>query len=108
MQYKTFLDVRRKELVHKRWTDRVYNPIRRQIVAKMNSQEFEEYSQRKRRLHVDYLEHKNKRVRNQGNFFSVNRNVNELDTGFLSVSFERFLASKKLLDWIETFYHPSG
>ena len=63
INYKEFLDLRKKELLHKRWTDRVYQPIRRQVVKEIKSREFGELFQRKRQLYKEYLEHVNKKVR---------------------------------------------
>ncbi len=62
MNYKEMLDLRKKEILHKRWSDRVYQPIRRQIVKQINTREFDELFQRKRELHKEYLEHVNKKV----------------------------------------------
>ena len=62
INYKEFLDLRKKELLHKRWTDRVYQPIRRQVVKEIKSSEFGELFQRKRQLYKEYLEHVNKKV----------------------------------------------
>ena len=62
INYKEFLDLRKKELLHKRWTDRVYQPIRRQVVKEIKSREFGELFQRKRQLYKEYLEHVNKKV----------------------------------------------
>ena len=62
VRYQELLDLRKKELLHKRWTERVYQPIRRQVVSEANSPEFGELFQRKRQLYKEYLEHVNKKV----------------------------------------------
>lgn len=53
--------LRKKELLHKNWTDRVYEPIRRKIVEAMGSQQQTENYRRRKVLYQQFLEHVNKK-----------------------------------------------
>ena len=59
---KDMLDLRKKEILHKKWNDRVYHPIRNQVVNAVNSGEYSELDLRKRELYKEYLEHVNRKV----------------------------------------------
>ena len=65
VSHKEMLNLRKKEMLHRKWNERVYEPIRQQIDREMNSAMFHDLSKRKRELHKEYLEHVNKRVRVQ-------------------------------------------
>lgn len=62
LEHTDLLELRKKELLHKNWNDRVYEPIRRKILKAMNGQDWLENDRRKRELHRQYLEHVNKKV----------------------------------------------
>lgn len=55
--------VRKKEILHKKWNENVFQPVRKQIDKEMNGPLFTELDRRKRALYRDYLEHVNKKVR---------------------------------------------
>ncbi|CAH1798319.1 unnamed protein product [Owenia fusiformis] len=59
--YKKVLEERKKELLHKKWAERVHEPIRQQIVNEMNSFRYKELEKRKRELYKEYLEFTNKK-----------------------------------------------
>ncbi|KAK7500034.1 hypothetical protein BaRGS_00008581 [Batillaria attramentaria] len=56
-----FLNLRKRELLHKTWNDQVYEPIRRQICQKLEGQDWSEVNRRRRVLHKHYIEHINRR-----------------------------------------------
>ena len=60
--YQELLRHRKKEMLHKKWTERVFQPLERQIGAEMSSVGFSELDRRKRRLYKDYLEYVNEKV----------------------------------------------
>lgn len=63
IEHQKMLKQRKRELLHKRWTERVFEPIQKQIDAQMcvDNSPYEEMARRKRLLHKEYLEHVNKK-----------------------------------------------
>lgn len=63
LYYKDMLSLRKRQLLHKKWTKRVYEPIRREIDGQMKSPRanYPELCSRKRQLHKEYLEHVNRK-----------------------------------------------
>ncbi|XP_070567527.1 protein FAM228B-like [Ptychodera flava] len=57
---KEYLDLRKKEMLHKKWSERVYEPLQAQVYKEMK-QEYPEVERRKRNLHDDYVEYCNRR-----------------------------------------------
>ncbi|KAL8624905.1 hypothetical protein ACOMHN_016201 [Nucella lapillus] len=68
LDHKDMLDLRKKELLHKNWTNRVFEPIREKIVGAMNSDDWPDKDRRRRELHRQYLEHINKK-KSEGHVF---------------------------------------
>ena len=62
MAHKEQLDMRKKELLHKKWTEGVYEPIRKQIDQQMHGPAYPNLVSRKRQQHKEYLEHVNRKV----------------------------------------------
>lgn len=58
---KDICDLRKKEILHKKWTDRVHEPIRKRIIEELDSQGFAQHVEKKRELHRDYLQYLNKK-----------------------------------------------
>ncbi|XP_067946100.1 protein FAM228B-like [Watersipora subatra] len=56
-----YLEERKKEILHKNWTERVYQPIRKAIISEMDSQNYTNYKTRKDQLYREYIEHVNKK-----------------------------------------------
>jgi hypothetical protein len=54
------LDLRRRELLHRKWTKQVYSPIRRQINAELGQADLQLLLHHKRQLFNEYLEHCNR------------------------------------------------
>ncbi|XP_053397290.1 protein FAM228B-like isoform X3 [Mercenaria mercenaria] len=52
-------DLRKKEVLHKNWSERVYKPLRKKIIEAMDSNDWPEVDRRKRELHRQYLEFTN-------------------------------------------------
>jgi len=61
LSHKDLVDLRKKEVLHKRWSDQVYEPIRRKILAAMDGTQWDHLDRRKREMHRQFLEHVNKR-----------------------------------------------
>ena len=61
--HKDMLDLRKKEILHKKWNEQVYSPIRSQIERSIAGPCYGEMARRKKILHKQYLEHVNKKVR---------------------------------------------
>ncbi|KAK3097477.1 hypothetical protein FSP39_009971 [Pinctada imbricata] len=61
LTHKEILDLRKKELLHKKWNERVYEPLRRKIIEAMDSDDWPELDRRKRELHRQYLEFVNQK-----------------------------------------------
>ncbi|XP_070190064.1 uncharacterized protein [Littorina saxatilis] len=61
LEHTDLLELRKRELLHKNWNEKVYEPIRRQILAAMNGQDWTEKDRRRRELHCQYLEHVNRK-----------------------------------------------
>lgn len=55
------LNRRRQEMLHKKWTENVYEPIRCEVEKEVNGPELKELQARKRQLYKEYLEHINKK-----------------------------------------------
>ena len=62
IEHSDLVELRKRELLHKNWNDRVYEPIRRKIIKAMNSTDWVEIDRRRRELHRQYLEHVNRKV----------------------------------------------
>ena len=62
LKQKEILDLRKKEMLHKKWSERVQEPIRTQIRTEMKGPVYPELDRWKRELHKEYLEHVNKKV----------------------------------------------
>ena len=60
---KEVLDLRKKEMLHKKWNERVYEPLRKKIIEAMDSDDWPELDRRKRELHKQYLEFVNQKVK---------------------------------------------
>jgi len=56
------LNIRRHELLHLKWTDRVYEPIQRQILSEISGKDFENLLLHKRLLYNEFLEKSNRQV----------------------------------------------
>jgi len=61
LSHKDMLNQRKKELLHKKWTENVSEPISKEIDAEINGPNYLELMKRKRALHKEYLEHTNKK-----------------------------------------------
>lgn len=59
---KDVLDLRKREMLHKKWNDRVYEPLRGKIIDVMDGEDWPELDRRKRELHKQYLEFVNQKV----------------------------------------------
>lgn len=55
-------NLRKKEVLHKNWNERVYKPLRKKIIEAMDSHDWPEVDRRKRELHRQYLEFTNEKV----------------------------------------------
>ncbi|XP_056014256.1 protein FAM228B-like isoform X19 [Ostrea edulis] len=58
---KDVLDLRKREMLHKKWNDRVYEPLRGKIIDVMDGEDWPELDRRKRELHKQYLEFVNQK-----------------------------------------------
>ena len=56
------LNIRRRELLHLKWSDRVYDPIQSQILSVISSKEFENLLLHKRLLYSEFLTKSNRKV----------------------------------------------
>ncbi|KXJ26157.1 protein FAM228B [Exaiptasia diaphana] len=61
LDHKSLLDRRKKHLLHKKWSERVFTPIKDQIDKEMNSQNYKNLEKRKRNLYNNYLDYSNKK-----------------------------------------------
>ncbi|XP_033741143.1 protein FAM228B-like isoform X7 [Pecten maximus] len=59
--YKDVMEQRKKEMLHKKWNDRVFEPLRKNIIDAMDSDDWPELDRRKRELHKQYLEFTNQK-----------------------------------------------
>jgi len=57
-----YLEERKKEILHKNWNERVYEPIRSAVIKEMESDNYTNYKNRKDQLYREYIEHVNKKV----------------------------------------------
>ncbi|XP_078001478.1 protein FAM228B-like [Glandiceps talaboti] len=57
---KEYLDLRKKEMLHKKWSERVYDPLQAQVYKGMK-REYSNVERRKRDLHDDYVDYCNRR-----------------------------------------------
>ncbi|XP_071113819.1 protein FAM228B-like isoform X2 [Haliotis cracherodii] len=62
LEDKDLLDLRKKELLHKKWNDQVYEPLRKQIIDVMDGYDWPDLDRRKREMHKQYLEFLNDKV----------------------------------------------
>lgn len=85
---KEVLDLRKKEMLHKKWNDRVYEPLREKIIDVMDGEDWPELDRRKRELHKQYLEFVNEKV---GTWvFSFKKIYNLVCTGMYWTSLSLF------------------
>jgi len=56
------LNIRRRELLHHKWTDRVYCPIRNYVLSEMNSKDYKNLLLHKRLLYNEFLAKGNRKV----------------------------------------------
>ncbi|XP_078617933.1 protein FAM228B-like [Branchiostoma floridae x Branchiostoma japonicum] len=61
VDYKSFLDLRKREILHKKWEERVHDPLRREIRREMSGPTYPELDRTKRTLHQKYLDYHNKK-----------------------------------------------
>ncbi|XP_074652000.1 protein FAM228B-like isoform X2 [Tubulanus polymorphus] len=61
LQYKDELNLRKKEVLHKSYSEKVHEPIRKKINRAMSGPSYVELDKRKRQLHKEYLEFTNKK-----------------------------------------------
>ncbi|XP_063402432.1 protein FAM228B-like isoform X7 [Mytilus trossulus] len=59
--HKDVMDLRKKEMLHKKWNDRVHEPLRKKIIDVMDGEDWPELDRRKRELHKQYLEFVNEK-----------------------------------------------
>ncbi|XP_046327881.2 protein FAM228B-like isoform X2 [Haliotis rufescens] len=62
LEDKDLLDLRKKELLHKKWNDQVYEPLRKEIIDVMDGYDWPDLDRRKREMHKQYLEFLNDKV----------------------------------------------
>ena len=56
------LNIRRCELLHRRWTDRVYEPIRSHVLSEMSGKDYKNLLLYKRFLYDEFLAKSNRKV----------------------------------------------
>lgn len=61
ISHKDVMGLRKKEVLHKKWNERVYKPLRKKIIEAMDSNDWPEVDRRKRELHKQYLEFTNQK-----------------------------------------------
>ena len=61
VSHKDVMDLRKKEMLHKKWNDRVHEPLRKKIIEVMDGSDWPELDRRKRELHKQYLEFVNEK-----------------------------------------------
>ncbi|XP_060597950.1 uncharacterized protein LOC132751747 isoform X3 [Ruditapes philippinarum] len=61
INHRDVTDLRKKEVLHKNWNERVYKPLRKKIIEAMDSNDWPEVDRRKRELHRQYLEFTNEK-----------------------------------------------
>ncbi|XP_052090124.1 protein FAM228B-like isoform X7 [Mytilus californianus] len=59
--HKDVMELRKKEMLHKKWNDRVHEPLRKKIIDVMDGDDWPELDRRKRELHKQYLEFVNEK-----------------------------------------------
>lgn len=59
--HKDVMELRKKEMLHKKWNDRVHEPLRKKIIDVMDGEDWPELDRRKRELHKQYLEFVNEK-----------------------------------------------
>lgn len=57
-----YLGARKKEILHKNWSERVYEPMRKAIITQIDGDNYNQYKTRKDQLYREYIEHVNKKV----------------------------------------------
>ena len=62
------MKLRKKEVLHKKWNERVYKPLRKKILGAMDGKDWMDVDRRKRELHKQYLEFTNEKVSSEYNF----------------------------------------
>ncbi|XP_052241953.1 protein FAM228B-like isoform X4 [Dreissena polymorpha] len=61
ISHRELTNLRKKEVLHKNWNERVYKPLRKKIIEAMDSNDWPEVDRRKRELHRQYLEFTNEK-----------------------------------------------
>ncbi|CAL1532798.1 unnamed protein product [Lymnaea stagnalis] len=61
LTHKELVDLRRKELLYLKWSEQVFEPIRKKIVEAVDGSDWLHLDRRKREMHRQFLEHVNKR-----------------------------------------------
>ncbi|XP_064628301.1 protein FAM228B-like isoform X2 [Lineus longissimus] len=59
--YKDGLELRKKEILHKKWNERVHEPIRKHILGEMDGPAYTALARRKRQLYKEFIEFTNKK-----------------------------------------------
>ena len=62
VSHKDVMDLRKKEMLHKKWNDRVHEPLRKKIIEVMDGSDWPELDRRKRELQKQNLEFVNEKV----------------------------------------------
>lgn len=58
---KEVIKLRKKEVLHKKWNERVYKPLRKKILDAMDGKDWTDVDRRRRELHKQYLEFTNEK-----------------------------------------------
>lgn len=58
---KAFLDLRKKEMLHKKWSERIAEPVEAKIYEEMKKN-YPQVDNQKRKLYQEYLQHGNRKV----------------------------------------------
>lgn len=61
VDHREILNVRKKEILHKKWRDAVDGPLSTEVTRVMNGPQYRDLVHRKRLLYKEYLEHVNKK-----------------------------------------------
>ncbi|XP_013421901.1 protein FAM228B isoform X2 [Lingula anatina] len=54
-------DLRKKEILHKKWNDQVHEPIRKEVIKEMGGPAYKQLDRRKRQIYKEYLEFTNQK-----------------------------------------------
>uniref|UniRef100_A0A2C9LMJ3 Uncharacterized protein n=1 Tax=Biomphalaria glabrata TaxID=6526 RepID=A0A2C9LMJ3_BIOGL len=61
LSHKELVDLRKKEILYLKWSEEVYEPIRKKILEAIDGADWIHLDRRKREMHRQFLEHVNKR-----------------------------------------------